>query len=89
MFTTGQTAKLVTNVKTLSSNVMSMAKPGTVQMGAAGNKTIVINKPVGAMGTTLKGATHGGQQIIVVSTGAGGLKTMQTINTAQVLNRTT
>ena len=78
----GQTAKIVTNVKTLGSNVMTMAKPGTVQMGAGGKQTIVINKPGGgAMGTALKGA-HG-QQIIVVSTGAGGIKTMQTINTAQ------
>ncbi len=77
----GQAAKIVTNVKTLGSNVMTVAKPagGTVQMAggaAAGKQTFVINKP----GTTLKGP--GGQQIIVVSS-AGGLKTVQAMTSTQ------
>lgn len=74
----GQTAKLVSNMKTLGSNVMTMTKPGTVQM-AGGKQAIVINKP-GGLGTTLKNAQ--GQQIIVVTTG-GGLKTMQAMTTSQ------
>jgi hypothetical protein len=82
----GHAAKIVTNVKSLGSNVMTMAKPGNVQMvtsaaGSVGGKqTFVINKAGGGMGTTLKGP--GGQQIIVVSSG-GGLKTIQALTTAQ------
>ena len=69
----------MTGVKTLGSNVMSVAKPGIGAMavgspGGAGKQTIVINKPGVLAGTTLKGAQ--GQQIIVVTTG-GGIKTMQ------------
>jgi hypothetical protein len=74
----GQTAKIVTNVKNLGSNVMTVTKPGTLQMGGK-QQTIVINKPGGGT-TTLKGAQ--GQQIIVVST-AGGLKPMQALTSAQ------
>ena len=78
----GAGAKIVTNVKSLGSNVMTVAKPGggTVQMatGASpgGKQTFVINKPAGTM---LKGP--GGQQIIVVSTG-GTMKTVQSLTTA-------
>ena len=85
--TTGQTAKIVTNVKTLGSNVVTMAKPasgvisniqpGSQIVGAPGRQTIVLNK-AGAPGTQLRGPQ--GQQIIMVST-AGGLKTMQAMTT--------
>eukprot|EP00096_Caligus_rogercresseyi_P012382 TRINITY_DN5163_c0_g1_i1.p1 TRINITY_DN5163_c0_g1~~TRINITY_DN5163_c0_g1_i1.p1 ORF type:complete len:1406 (-),score=452.83 TRINITY_DN5163_c0_g1_i1:478-4695(-) len=74
---TGQTAKLVTNMKTLGSNVMTVAKPGGVPV-SGGKQTIVINK-TGGIGT-LKGP-HG-QQIIVVTT-SGAIKNLPAITTTQ------
>merc|ERR1719187_2705274 len=78
----GQTAKIVSNVKTIGSNVMTMGKPGgaqvqTVATGPGGKQTIVINKPGGG---TLR--TAGGQQIIVVTT-AGGVRSVQGVTTTQ------
>ncbi|XP_040580206.1 host cell factor 1 isoform X2 [Lepeophtheirus salmonis] len=73
----GQTAKIVTNMKTLGTNVMTVAKPGGVPV-SGGKQTIVINKP-GGIGT-LKGP-HG-QQIIVVTT-SGGIKNLPAITTTQ------
>ncbi|CAB4058059.1 HCFC [Lepeophtheirus salmonis] len=68
----GQTAKIVTNMKTLGTNVMTVAKTWRSFPVSGGKQTIVINKP-GGIGT-LKGP-HG-QQIIVVTT-SGGIKIYQ------------
>ena len=86
---TGQTAKIVTNVKTIGSNVVTMAKPSGVLasniqstsqiVGAPGKQTIVLNKAGASGATQLRGPQ--GQQIIMVST-AGGLKTMQAMTSA-------
>ena len=79
----GGAHKIVTNVKSLGSNVMTVAKPGggTIQMAAGassvGKQTFMINKPAGTM---LKGP--GGQQIIVVSSGSN-MKTVQALTTSQ------
>ncbi len=89
----GQATKIVTGVKTLGTNVVTVAgKPiqQTAQLqGTPGKQTIVINKPGGVAtaaaaaataGATIKGAQ--GQQIIVVTT-TGGLKPVQGVTTTQ------
>ena len=95
---TGQTAKLVTNMITMGSNVVTTAKPTAVlasnmqpnrQIVTPGRQTIVLNK--GATGgTQFRGPQ--GQQIIMVSS-AGGLKSMQamtsTVSAAAGSNTTT
>ena len=82
-------------VRTIGSNVVTMGnkgKPGMQMATMGGKQTIVINKPGGgqqqitAQGGQQSIRTAGGQQLIVMSTtagGMGGMKTVQQMTTSQ------
>ena len=91
MFLVGQINKSGTQqvVRTIASNVVSMGstqvKPGMQMATMGGKQTIVINKPGGGQQQIMAGSgqqiirTAGGQQIIVMSTTAGGMSGMKTV----------
>ena len=82
-------------VRTIGSNVVTLGnkgKPGMQMATMGGKQTIVINKPGGgqqqitAQGGQQSIRTAGGQQLIVMSTtagGMGGMKTVQQMTTSQ------
>ena len=83
----GATAKVLTTMKTMPTNMVTVSKAP----GAGGKQTIVITKPgpgmAGVSGTAgmsvgMPGRPAGGPQIIVVTT-ASGLRTVQAVSTAQ------
>ncbi|XP_066994156.2 host cell factor 1 [Anabrus simplex] len=77
---TGGSSKVLTTMKTVAPNVMTVGK--SASPGVAGKQTIMISKPglvSGVQGSIGRGS---GSQIIVVSTAAG-LKTIQTVSSSQ------
>lgn len=84
----GATAKVLTTMKTMPTNMVTVSKAP----GVGGKQTIVITKPgpgmtsgipgTAGMSVGMPGRPAGGPQIIVVTT-ASGLRTVQAVSTAQ------
>lgn len=84
----GATAKVLTTMKTMPTNMVTVSKAP----GVGGKQTIVITKPgpgmtsgmpgTAGMSVGMPGRAAGGPQIIVVTT-ASGLRTVQAVSTAQ------